>query len=317
VSNVYDGHDDAGVVNGESHQAMTTSDRIAGGPSRHRPTADVPIGPLTTRSPDSSRRRLGLRWIGLVLAVVLVAGVLVAIVASAIPGRAPRTECRVTVGRTAYVLDFEQAANATTIAAVGERRGLPDHAVTVALAAALQESGLHNLDHGDRDSLGLFQQRPSQGWGTATDIMNPRYAADAFYGRLSQVANWQALAVTDAAQAVQRSADGNAYAKWEGQARILAMALTGQSGDALACRYPVPATAGPGPALSSAMADELGAPSTDVPVSAARGWTVAMWLVGHARNYGVASVAFSGRRWSAKSGTWRSDPSADATVRFG
>jgi hypothetical protein len=213
-------------------------------------------------------------------------------------------------------MDLEQAANATTIAAVGKRRGLPDRAVTVALAAALQESGLRNLDYGDRDSLGLFQQRPSQGWGTAADIMNPRYAADAFYSRLSQVTNWQALAVKDAAQAVQRSADADAYAKWEDEARILALALTGQSADALACRYPRPAASEISGGLSSAMEDELGPASTDVAVAPARGWTVALWLVGHAQRYGLSTVAFSGWRWTAATGVWRSDPSADTAVRF-
>ena len=86
---------------------------------------------------------------------------------------------------TTYTLDIDQAANSTTIAAVGKRLGLPDHAVTVALAAALQESRLHNLPYGDRDSLGLFQQRPSQGWGTATEILTPSYAAAAFFRALT------------------------------------------------------------------------------------------------------------------------------------
>ena len=153
----------------------------------------------------------------LTVAAVLLVGTIV-VVFSPSTGHAPPIGCCVNAGPSMFVLDLEQAANATTIAAVGKRRGLPDHAVTIALAAALQESGLHNLDHGDRDSLGLFEPRPSQGWGTVTDIMNPRYAADAFYGRLTQISNWQTLAVTDAAQAVQRSADPNAYAS--GRARL-------------------------------------------------------------------------------------------------
>ena len=82
-----------------------------------------------------------------------------------------------------------------------------------ALAAAFQESGLHNLSHGDRDSLGLFQQRPSQGWGTPSQIMDPGYAAGAFYHRLAQVTGWQTTSVTDAAQQVQRSAAPDAYAQ--------------------------------------------------------------------------------------------------------
>ena len=121
-----------------------------------------------------------------------------------------------------YTLDVEQAASATTIAAVGKRLGLPDHAVTVALAAALQESQLRNLAYGDRDSLGLFQQRPSQGWGTATEILTPSYAAAAFFRALQRIPSWETLPITDAAQKVQLSGAPTAYAKWETEARTLA-----------------------------------------------------------------------------------------------
>src|SRR6202040_3382624 len=114
------------------------------------------------------------------------------------------SECRASAGSSRFVLDLDQANHATTIAAVGKRMGLPDHAVTIALAAALQESQLHNLDHGDLDSLGLFQQRPSQGWGTAAEVMTPSYAAAAFYEHLVRVPGWETLPVTVAAQRVQR-----------------------------------------------------------------------------------------------------------------
>ena len=98
-----------------------------------------------------------------------------------------------------YALDLAQAANAATIAAVGKRDGIEDHGVTVALAAALQESKLHNVAAGDRDSVGLFQQRPSQGWGTAEQISDPRYAARRFYSALLKIKGWDALRVTEAA----------------------------------------------------------------------------------------------------------------------
>jgi hypothetical protein len=122
-------------------------------------------------------------------------------------------------------LSPSQVENATTIARVAVERGLPDHAVTVALATALQESGLENLNYGDRDSLGLFQQRPSQGWGTPAQVTDPRYAAGKFYDSLVQVPGWQWLPVTVAAQEVQRSAFPDAYAKWEGLATDLCKAL--------------------------------------------------------------------------------------------
>jgi hypothetical protein len=214
------------------------------------------------------------------------------------------------------VLDLEQAANATTIAAVGKRLGLPDHAATVAIAAALQESGLHNLDHGDLDSLGLFQQRPSQGWGSTGQIMTPQFAAAAFYQRLQKLPHWQALSVTDAAQGVQHSAAPNAYAQWEAEARVLAQAMTGETAAGLACRFQPPNSRGPNAALSSAIAAEVGSPNRDVPVPVARGWTVAAWIVGHAQRYDIATITFSGQRWTAASGTWQPDPSADTTVRI-
>jgi hypothetical protein len=100
----------------------------------------------------------------------------------------------------------EQIANAATIVAVGKRMQVPEHGLVIAIATALQESGLRNLDHGDRDSLGLFQQRPSQGWGTPTQLTDPTYAATAFYRRLLEVPGWQQMSVNQAAQAVQRSA---------------------------------------------------------------------------------------------------------------
>ena len=83
--------------------------------------------------------------------------------------------------------DLEQSGNAALIAAVAVQRGLPARAATIALATAYQESDLRNLEYGDRDSLGLFQQRPSQGWGTREEILDPHYAAGAFYDALVQV----------------------------------------------------------------------------------------------------------------------------------
>ena len=105
-------------------------------------------------------------------------------------------------------------ANAATIAAVGIRRQLPDRAIVVALATALQESKLENLAGGDRDSVGLFQQRPSQGWGTPEQIRDPRYAAEPVLHRAAEGQGWEEMRVTEAAQRVQRSAFPEAYEKW-------------------------------------------------------------------------------------------------------
>ncbi len=109
----------------------------------------------------------------------------------------------------------EQTRNAATITNVARTRGLPPRAAVIAVATAIQESGLHNLDHGDRDSVGLFQQRPSQGWGTATQLTDPIHASDRFYDALLAVPDWETRRLADVAQTVQRSAHPEAYAQWE------------------------------------------------------------------------------------------------------
>ncbi|WP_285491575.1 C40 family peptidase [Amycolatopsis taiwanensis] len=123
----------------------------------------------------------------------------------------------------------DQLANAAIIVAVGTQLNIPEQGQVVALAVALQESGLSNLDHGDRDSLGLFQQRPSQGWGSPAQIMNPAYAATQFYQHLLAVPGWQQMSINDAAQAVQRSGTPNAYAQHEHTAREVLAAVEGAS----------------------------------------------------------------------------------------
>src|SRR5262245_60768023 len=103
----------------------------------------------------------------------------------------PKQTCVARTGTGVVTLDPAQMANAATIAAVGIRRGMPDRAVVVALATSLQESKLRNLAGGDRDSVGLFQQRPSQGWGSREEIADPRYAAGKFYAALMRVRGWE------------------------------------------------------------------------------------------------------------------------------
>jgi hypothetical protein len=238
--------------------------------------------------------------VGAVVAVALV----VAGGAWAIHRRAQAAapSCALTSKTAPYTLDLDQAANASTIAAVGKRMGMPDHAVTVALATALQESRLRNLTYGDLDSVGLFQQRPSQGWGTPAELTTPRYAAAVFYQHLEQVPGWQTLAVTAAAQAVQHSAAGDAYAQWEGEARAWAIALTGEVPAGFACKF---RSSAPGDAsVTTALGTEAGAPGVGVTVTPARGWLVASWLVGHASEYGVTEVSFDGQTWTPAGGTW-------------
>jgi hypothetical protein len=144
-------------------------------------------------------------------------------------------ECTATVSGRTVTLSPEQAENAALIAAISVERGMPARAATIALATAYQESKLYNIDYGDRDSLGLFQQRPSQGWGTPAQVKNPVYAANAFYDALEKVDGYETMEVTVAAQEVQRSAYSEAYADHEADARVLASALTGNSHHAFSC----------------------------------------------------------------------------------
>jgi hypothetical protein len=239
--------------------------------------------------------------------------------------------CVATAGGNSVSVDLDQARNAATIAAVAIRRGLPARAVSIALAAAFQESGLHNLDHGDRDSLGLFQQRPSQGWGTPRQVRNPVHAANRFYDALEQVSGYQQMAIADAAQRVQRSAFGGAYAGHEADARSLASALTGYSAAAISCVVDFPATPGsPGPvaaALAAAFGrsgpDGIGAAGVRTanngkaltlriggPAAgrARRGWVLASYLVANAARLSIREIGYAGRVWTAgdaSSSGWR------------
>jgi hypothetical protein len=143
--------------------------------------------------------------------------------------------CVATVDDYTVGMSIEQAENASIIAAVAARRGLPARAISIAIATAFQESKLENVSGGDRDSIGLFQQRPSQGWGTEKQIMDPYYATNAFYDALVKVDGYQAMEITQAAQKVQRSAFPDAYADHEKDGRTIASAMSGYSEAAFSC----------------------------------------------------------------------------------
>jgi hypothetical protein len=256
----------------------------------------------------AARRR---HWL-IPAAAVLLLVVVALVVKSQLTRTSPPAGCTVTIAGTSYDLSLEQAANAATISAVGAAEGLSDHAVTIALATAFQESKLHNVPYGDRDSVGLFQQRPSQGWGTKAQLLDPHYSAAAFYRHLAKVAGWQTMPVADAAQQVQRSADGSAYAQWEPASRLIARALTGEVGKALACRYDKPSSSATG--LAQALAHDVGADTLGHPVSAKTGWRTAHWLVAQSAQYSIDSVTFDGQRWTRTSGAWKPHPSATAVT---
>ncbi|MFE7708801.1 C40 family peptidase [Streptomyces sp. NPDC057486] len=138
----------------------------------------------------------------------------------------------------------EQLPNAKAIVATGAQMKIPARGQVIALATSLQESGLRNLDHGDRDSLGLFQQRPSQGWGTREQIMDPVYASRRFYKALKSLTDWESMPITVAAQKVQKSGLPDAYAKHEALATVLQQAIAPTLGTAAAISGMPPALAG-------------------------------------------------------------------------
>jgi hypothetical protein len=250
--------------------------------------------------------------------------------------------CTARVGSRSADLTLDQARNASAIVAVAVRRDLPARAATIALATAMQESKLTNLDYGDRDSLGLFQQRPSQGWGTAAQVLNPIYAAGAFYDALVKVQGYQTMNINNVAQDVQHSAHPDGYARHESAARALASAMTGQSAAAFSCviggtqllsdNTGTPATRAAavataltgafGSMLTTGTPDRTGAVVATVAAGAEAGqhdWAAAEWLVAQAKFYGVSAVECAGKVWTAKNSSkgWTADSNTYAgSLRF-
>ena len=198
----------------------------SGSTARRRPSGRR--APARRPSKKRSRRSLGSlvpTWWPVLL---VVAAALVGVAWNAgenAGGEATAPEGSCTLPGSGVTVTAEQVANAAIIAQVGRDRGLPDRAVVIALATAQQESRLRNLDYGDRDSLGLFQQRPSQGWGTEAQVQDPVYAAGKFYDWLVTVPGWETGRLTDVAQAVQRSGFPELYQQHEAMAVELTAAL--------------------------------------------------------------------------------------------
>ena len=309
--------------------AARASSRVEAPPSTRRAARAGSAGASGPRRGDAPHRRVGaslLRMLGVLVVVgVLVGGAWVA-VQQVLPSGPPVLveRCTATSEGAEHDLAPDQAGNAALITAVAQQRGLPARAATIALATAVQESKLRNIAYGDRDSLGLFQQRPSQGWGTPEQLQDPVYATNAFFDVLVQVDGYADLPITDVAQRVQRSAFPDAYADHEPEGRAYASALTGWSPASLTCRLrpvtDVTAQAvgedGLWPRAAEVVA-RVRAERGDVPVAAAdRGtavvlgtvgatgeeavratWGTAHWAVAHARDLQVVAVGTEGRQW--------------------
>jgi hypothetical protein len=261
---------------------------------------------MPTRRPG---RRSGVILFLAILAVV--AGVTVAVWRGTGPLPDP-PGCTANVAGRTVGLEPDQAWNATLIAAIGVRRGLPARAVSIALATAYQESKIRNLSHGDRDSIGIFQQRPSQGWGTVAQISDEYYAINKFYDVLVQIPGYETMRITEAAQRVQRSGYPEAYEAHAPDARALASALTGYSpGGTFTCVVRDSAGHGTARAATAALTKAYGGldiartgSRQDFTVTVAsgqdgnrRGWSVAAFLLAHAPDLKVTSVAFDGHTW--------------------
>jgi hypothetical protein len=235
----------------------------------------------------------------------------------------PPPGCQVGTGQQALTLDTDQAAIAATIAGVAARYRLPRQAVVIAYTAALQESKLHNLDYGDRDSVGIFQQRPSEGWGPAAELEDPVYATTKFFTVLTQLPGYTRMPVYQAAQDVQHSADGSAYEQWTYLAGQLAGYFTGSSPHGVSCWY-TPAGKADLTGAMRRMAQTFGPAGREAVVaritldrSAGKNtgsvtvlhvqrdaaWTVANWLVAQAQTYGLSQVRYAGYAWKAAAGS--------------
>jgi hypothetical protein len=248
-------------------------------------------------------------------------------------------QCTAEVDGRLVELDLTQARYAGLIAAIAVERGLPARAASIALAAAYQESNLENLRGGDRDSAGLFQQRPSQGWGTLDQVTDPVHATNAFYDALVKVDGYEQLEITVAAQEVQRSGFPDAYADHEADARALASALTGNSPEGFSCqladrddgptglkasgltapadvvrrdllaRFPdlplggfEPGGVSTGHMEGSAHYEGRAVDAFVRPVSPAnrtRGWAIAQYLVSQADRLAIRTVIFDDRIWTS------------------
>jgi hypothetical protein len=233
--------------------------------------------------------------------------------------------CSAAAPHQSVLLDTQQAGIAATIAGVAHQESMPRAAIIIAYATAMQESKLHDLTYGDQDSVGVFQQRPSQGWGPARKLENPIYATTKFFRALKAVHGYQTMPVYQAAQAVQHSADGSAYIQYERMAAEMTSAFTGQRSHAVYCwslgaspRHPdVDAiTEGLGSTFGQATAGlaRTGAAHTMlVPIGHTKlGWEVASWMVTHSSRYGIHQVRFDGYQWRTAAGTkgWVKDAGA-------
>jgi hypothetical protein len=219
-----------------------------------------------------------------------------------------------------YKIDTQQAVVASQMVGVVLTRQLPERASVLVLMAGLQESKLRNVasGDGDRDSVGVLQQRPSQGWGTVAQLSDVHFATGAFLTALLKVPSWQTLPLADAIQAVQVSADGNAYAKHEPEAQALSDAFTGAKPASMSCVFPKPTAV----ATTAQVAAQV---SADLPVTTpttagssvtvpGASWPTATWFVANGDRLGIETVAYANRTWTRGKGWQNTSASSGAVI---
>ncbi|KQU70847.1 hypothetical protein ASD62_07290 [Phycicoccus sp. Root563] len=269
---------------------------------------------LSEHRPPSRTRRLVTRVVLLLFVAGLVGAGWIGLRGTLHNLGGPR--CQATALGTSVDFDPSQTAYAATIVAIAEKRGLPARAGTIAIATAIQESKLRNLTYGDRDSVGLFQQRPSQGWGTEKQILDPVYATNKFYDALVKVDGYEQMRITEIAQKVQRSAYPEAYADHEQEGRLMASTLSGHSPGGLGCRLD-DSTGGRPADLRAALSKELGVKGsvkgsvlTVKAGSERQAWSTGSFAVAKAAQYGATKVRVGSKEWTrtrdTDGWTWKS-----------
>ncbi len=256
---------------------------------------------LTEEQPRTPRhRRIVAGLVVVVLAVAVTAAVLgVRHLRTLVSGE----QCLVTASGSTFSWAPDQASNAAAITAIAVQRGLPPRAATIAIATAMQESKVRNVNFGDRDSLGLFQQRPSQGWGTAEQILDPEYSTNKFYDALVKVNGYPSMDIAEAAQEVQRSAAGEAYAQHEAQARVTASVLAGQTHGGMVCALEDPAPPGDPGEVAALVEKDFGVTADEGRDGDGRAdsddlaWAVGSWAVARADDTGAVRVVVGDREW--------------------
>ena len=284
----------------------------------------TPGGALTLaeEQPRSPRqRRLAA---GLVVVVLGVVGTATVLGVNHLRAIVSGEQCQVAASGSTFSWAPDQGSNAAAITAIAVQRGMPPRAATIAIATAMQESKVRNVKFGDRDSLGLFQQRPSQGWGTAEQILNPEYSTNKFYDALEKVKGYPSMDIAQAAQKVQRSAAGEAYAQHEAQARVTASVLSGQTHAGMVCALKDPKAVGDAAKVAALVEKDFGVPATSgtgtVTVSADSAdlaWSVGSWAVARAVDTGATRVVVGDREWrrgmSDSALTWHTVDAAPGT----